>query len=340
MMLPLLFFAQVETSSTSTPAIEVPEPPPVVAAGPQIDRFADNILYVGTPLIFPQPSLPPPAPPALPAPPPPPAPAVTVAPPPLHPPPASMEARRWLVGDSPWIEGLRSFDGLLMTIAIVLLMVLASLLSSFTRRHPDSTTLLTRLASGSNKVLRILAAMLVLILGIAWLPNDALPFALLAAALAFGWSLRDVLPDLIGGAVLAFERRVKPGMWVAGEGYSGVVERVGLRATWLRDASDRRVAVPNRNLVSNPVTSDANLWPTREVTLRVQTDAPAEVVRRALIDAVLASPWTPLTEVPSVQRDGADPAVWLVRARVLDLSFANRFEGELLERAEAMLRGS
>jgi small-conductance mechanosensitive channel len=224
-----------------------------------------------------------------------------------------------------------------MTIAIIVLMVLASLLSSFVHRQNERSTLLTRLASGSNKVLRILAAMLLLILAIAWLPNDALPFALLAAALAFGWSLRDVLPDLIGGAVLAFERRVRTGMWLSGDGFAGVVERVGLRATWLRDATDRRVAVPNRTLVSSPITSDANRWPTREVLVRFQTDAPAEIVRRAIVDAVLASPWTPLSELPSVQRDGGDPTVWHVRARVLDLSFANRFEGELLERAEAML---
>lgn len=225
----------------------------------------------------------------------------------------------------------------MLLIAIVLLMVLAALLSSFVRRQTDRRMLLPRLASGTNKLIRIFVATLLLLLAIAWLPGDALPFALLAAALALGWSLRDVLPDLIAGAVIAFERRVRPGMWLSGDGFAGVVERVGLRATWLRDANDRRVAVPNRALVSTPVTSDDGLWPTRDVTIRMQTDLPAEVVRRAIVDAILASPCSPVEQMPSVQRDGADPSIWHVRARILDLSFAGSFEGELLERAEAML---
>jgi small-conductance mechanosensitive channel len=350
------------TSSTVTSTIAVPlspPPPPVEAPKPAIDPLGDLILYVGVPLLLPAPPEPAPVPPEPaptlePAPTPEPAPKVEPLlplapppeplPPPSGPPAATVSPKeeerpkpQWFIPESPLIERLRSIDGIAMTFAIVVLMVLAALLSSFVRRQNDGRTTLSRLASSSNKVLRVLAALLLLLLAIAWLPVDAIPFALLAAALALGWSLRDVLPDLIAGAVLAFERRVRPGMWLAGENFSGVVERVGLRATWLRDATDRRVAVPNRALVSNPVTSDDGRFPTREVIVRIETDASAEIVRRAIIDAVLASPWTPVSALPSVQRDGADPSTWHVRARVLDLSFAGSFEGELLERAEAML---
>lgn len=333
---------QVDTSSTATIAQPAPqEPPPVGPPKPEVDRLGELPLYVGVPLLLPDPPpqpAPPPPPPAIqPVPPPEPPVAQPAAAPPR---PVVEEERKpppWSIPDAPWIERLRSLDATLTLMAVAVLMVLASLLSSFVRRHADGRTLLPRLAAGSNKVLRVLIAVILFLLVIAWLPSDALPFALLAAALALGWSLRDVLPDLIAGSVLAFERRVRPGMWLSGNGFAGVVERVGLRATWLRDPTDRRVAVPNRALVSMPITSDAGRWPTREVVLRIESTAPADKIRRAIIDAVLASPWTPVGEAPSVQRDGAEPEVWHVRSRVLDLSFAGSFEGELLERAEAML---
>lgn len=243
----------------------------------------------------------------------------------------------WQMFDSPRLERVRSPGGTAPLLLILLLLIASARLASIMRRQFEEQSVLSRMANALNKLSRVLAGALVLFLLVAWLPADALPFVLLAAALAIGWSTRDVLPDLIAGVVIAFERRVKPGVWLSGDGFAGVVERVGLRATWLRDDTNRRVAVPNRALVSTPLTSEEGRWPTREVTIRMATDLPAETIRRAIVDAVLMSPFTPVPEAPSVRRDGSDPVVWHVRARVLDLSFAPRFEGELLERAEAIL---
>ena len=62
---------------------------------------------------------------------------------------------------------------------------------------------------------------------------------LMAGGAALGWSARDVLPDIIAGLVITFERRIRKGMWVRGEGFSGSVEQLGLRASWLRDQLDQ-----------------------------------------------------------------------------------------------------
>lgn len=155
-------------------------------------------------------------------------------------------------------------------------------------------------------------------------------------AVAIGWSLRDVMPDLVASLVIAFERRIRRGVWVSGEGFAGHVERLGLRAALLYDTHGNRVMVPNREIVRAPVTAGVGDH-ARELEVEVRIAGPAEEVRAALRDAVLTSPWVHPDAKPVVLRDPADPERWRVRGRLLEASFGARFEGELLERAEALL---
>lgn len=197
----------------------------------------------------------------------------------------------------------------------------------------------------SNRIARIVLRALVLVLALwllvvlvpAWM-GPALPWVLLGGLVLVVWSARDVLPDLMAGGVLRLERRVKPGVWVEGGSFAGIVHQVGIRATTLRDASERRVDVPNRALLGAPVASVAGPWPTHESTVSLPRDLEADRARAALVDAALASPWTPLEPDPRVSRDGTSPTQWRVRVRLLDIRHAARFDGELLERAEAILR--
>ena len=155
-------------------------------------------------------------------------------------------------------------------------------------------------------------------------------------AVAIGWSLRDVMPDLVASLVIAFERRIRRGVWVSGDGFAGHVERLGLRAALLYDTHGNRVMVPNREIVRAPVTAGVGDH-ARELEVEVRIAGPAEEVRAALRDAVLTSPWVHPDAKPVVLRDPADPERWRVRGRLLEASFGARFEGELLERAEALL---
>ena len=115
------------------------------------------------------------------------------------------------------------------------------------------------------------------------------------------------------------------------------MERLGLRSTWLRDSKGHRVAIPNRMLMQIPIVSDEEGDTVQEVVLRVGSKANATDIRRALRDAVLASPWTTPNCEPQVLRDPIDPELWQVRGRLLSASFASAFQGQLLERAEAHL---
>ena len=69
----------------------------------------------------------------------------------------------------------------------------------------------------------------------------------------------------------------------------------------------------------------------------MESGRPAREVRRALVEAAISSPWVRSDERPTARQDGSDPRLWRVRAQLLEMRFAERFEGDLLERTEDVL---
>ncbi|MEO0324960.1 MAG: mechanosensitive ion channel domain-containing protein, partial [Myxococcota bacterium] len=238
---------------------------------------------------------------------------------------------------------------------LLLGLVAAVAFAVFLRRARDElapTGVLPTTLAGLHLLVRLGAVFFALAFLTRALPPRASPVLLLAFggfAVALGWSARDLLPDLVAGLVLVFERRVRKGMWVTGEGFAGQVEGISARAVLLRDARGQRVSVPNRKLLAAPVTADVTKEREQEVVLVVPEGLAgadgdgdglpdAERVRAALRDAVLSSPWSYPGVLPTLLRDPEHPYRWRVRARLLDPAFGGRFEGDLLERVEERLR--
>ena len=199
---------------------------------------------------------------------------------------------------------------------------------------------LRRFAGALVLVLRLVGFGLVLAIALRLLPEgqDWILWGLVILAIVVGWSVRDLFADVVAGAILAFERRVKKGMWVSGDGFQGTVEGRSLRATWLRDGQGHRLTVPNRAMVGAPMVYDAGAEAEHEVVVRLEGYHDASRIRLALNDAILSSPWVLAGATPIVLRDPADPVVWRVRSKLLEPRFSVHFEGELLERVEDLLR--
>lgn len=193
----------------------------------------------------------------------------------------------------------------------------------------------------AHAALRIAIALVVIVALADLLPDwarSALPWVVVAAAVALGWSARDVLPDLVAGAVLLTERRLARGEHVRIGDHAGVVTEIGLRVTTLRDASGRELRVPNRVVIASPTTSQRARWHEVSVQVRAPADVAPEAFARALRDAALLSAWIPVPARAEVARDPGDPRAFEVRATLLDARFEPRFRGELLTRAEHVLR--
>ena len=187
--------------------------------------------------------------------------------------------------------------------------------------------------------LRILIVGLAITLLVEVLPSRLSLITLLIAggiAIAIGWSTRDILPDLIAGFILVFERRIRRGVWVSGNAFHGQVEQLRLRDTTIRDVQGREISVPNRLILKTPITTGTKERD-YEVSLIVDSHHNAEKIRHALRDAVLSSPWVFPGALPTVLQDPENPSRWRVRGRLLETGFGARFEGELLERTQAIL---
>lgn len=213
----------------------------------------------------------------------------------------------------------------------------ASVLVGVGRKRLPARGVVPRLLSGLQIALRALVAVIGLVFVARFVPASYAPVLLwvaLAAAAAAGWSARDFLPDLLAGVVLLVERRIRPGVWVSGAGYAGDVQSLGPRAAKVRDQEGRIVSVPNRALLSGPVSVEASAHPEVEVALRVPEGTSATRARRVIQDVALLSPWRVLREPPEVRRDGEDPRVWHVRVRLIEPQFLKAFESALADQVE------
>lgn len=213
----------------------------------------------------------------------------------------------------------------------------ASVLVGVGRKRLPVRGVLPRLLSGLQMTLRALVAVLGLMFVARWIPTSYAPVLLwvaLAAAAAAGWSARDFLPDLLAGVVILVERRIRPGVWVSGAGYAGDIQSLGPRAAKVRDQEGRIVSVPNRALLSGPVSVEASAHPQVEVLVRVPEGTSAARARRVIQDVALLSPWRVLREPPEVRRDGEDPRVWHVRVRLVEPQFLKAFESALADQVE------
>ncbi len=222
----------------------------------------------------------------------------------------------------------------LLLIAAVLAGRIGDLLARHMRPHGLLGGLLRLSAFGAR------ALGLVLALALLWRQEfwrgSNLWWGLMAFAGLLIWAGRDVFADLFAHIVLRLEGRVRPGQRVQTEVASGRVHRLRLRVTEVVDAAGRSVHVPNHLMLQGPLRADPELWPTREVELRLRHHD-AVVQRQVLLDAVHASPWVPIDGHVSVHRDAIDPDLWRVRAQVLEAGYAENFAGELSEQVEARI---
>lgn len=93
------------------------------------------------------------------------------------------------------------------------------------------------------------------LLAIAALGVDMTKFTILAGAfgVGVGFGTQNIINNFVSGLILLFERPVKVGDMIQIADASGVVQRIGIRATIIRTATDSDVIVPNANLISNEV---------------------------------------------------------------------------------------
>ncbi|HSF23817.1 MAG TPA: mechanosensitive ion channel domain-containing protein, partial [Blastocatellia bacterium] len=108
-----------------------------------------------------------------------------------------------------------------------------------------------------SRVLHYTVLLVGFIAGLAALGVDMTKITILAGAFSVGvgFGLQNIVNNFVSGLILLFERPVKVGDVIQIDDSTGVVERIGIRASIIRTASGSEVIVPNGKLISDRVTN-------------------------------------------------------------------------------------
>jgi small-conductance mechanosensitive channel len=148
---------------------------------------------------------------------------------------------------------------------------------------------------------------------------DLTKFALIAGALSvgIGFGLQNVVNNFVSGLILLFERPIKEGDRIELGTTSGVVLKIGMRASVVRTWQGAEVIVPNATLISSELIN----WTLSDETRRVEI--PIGVAYGSDPDRVLGILLELAREHPEVLRD-PEPVSLFVRFGDSSLDFELR----------------
>jgi small-conductance mechanosensitive channel len=137
-------------------------------------------------------------------------------------------------------------------------------------------------------------------------------FAIFAGAfgVGIGFGLQHIFNNFFSGLILLFERPVQVGDVVEIGTVTGVVQRIGIRASIIRLPNNSELIVPNGQLISERVTNRTYSSRQARMDLRVGVayDSDPQRVLQLLTDAAAAHPQVAKTPPPEafMREFGAD----------------------------------
>ena len=161
-------------------------------------------------------------------------------------------------------------------------------------------------------LLRMLLMLFVIIAAIHQLGiQTASLIALLGAAgLAVGLALQGSLSNFAAGVLIVLFRPYKVGDWIEGGGVSGAVEEVQILTTVLKTGDNKRVIIPNSQIMGSTITNySANETRRVDLVVGVSYSDDLDKVRKELEDLVAAD-----------ERILDDPAVTIAVSELADSS--------------------
>lgn len=201
-------------------------------------------------------------------------------------------------------------------------------IESITRRHnrDDLGELLSSIATFAIMLLGLLISTAIIFPSVS--PSGILS-TLGFGSVAIGFAFRDILQNLFAGVLIVINRPFRAGDAIAMGSYEGTVQRVEARATIIRTADGRRIAVPNSLLYTSPVTiNTANsrrrdeievvLAPGQTQELTIDAIGASVAAELGKIDGVLDKP-APELIGQSIAADGLHAVVrWWTLSRGID----------------------
>jgi potassium-dependent mechanosensitive channel len=154
-------------------------------------------------------------------------------------------------------------------------------------------------------------------------------------SVGLGFGLQELFGNFISGIVLTFERIVRPGDVIEVQGMRGSVTKVFMRSTVLRTVDNSEIFVPNKELMTKPVTAMTYSDTLARVRLDIDVayDSDLEQAERVLLETIQRHPLILSDPAPGVMVTSMDPYSihYLAFGHVSEFSNSFRVRSELYQ---------
>jgi small-conductance mechanosensitive channel len=149
-----------------------------------------------------------------------------------------------------------------------------------------------------------------------------------------GFAAQRSIGNFIAGLLIAFAQPIRIGDYVETEGFTGIVEEIGLTYTFIRVEDNDRLVVPNEKIASDSIRNSSirSRKKLARVTVQVPLDSDLEAVRTLLREAAEDERAEVIVEELG-EKARLSVSVWAP-----DEPSAERLQSELRLRAHARLR--
>ena len=159
----------------------------------------------------------------------------------------------------------------------------------------------------------ILVISIIEILGV---PMSSVIAGLASCGLAIGLALQGALTNVAGGVMLLITKPFKVGDFVESSGATGVVKEISLLYTTINTTDNKRIVVPNGQLM-NALVTNYSAEETRRVDIdfKITNDIDAEFVKKVLVDAEAATEGVLADPAPFARLVGVDDDTYIFQTR-------------------------
>jgi small-conductance mechanosensitive channel len=153
-------------------------------------------------------------------------------------------------------------------------------------------------------------------------------------SVGIGFGLQELFGNFVSGILLTVERSVRPGDVIEAAGHRGVVSEVGMRSTVIKTVDSTEVFIPNKELLTKPMTAFTYSDRTYRIKLVVAVayDSDFDNVQSVLLEAIRRQPLILAEPEPDVSLVDLNPpysANFSVAGYIQDYADSVRVQAQL-----------
>ena len=218
------------------------------------------------------------------------------------------------------IDMLTTYGGKIVLALVVLIVgrIIIGALNKAAAKGIDKTNLDPTINGLVKKIVNILlhVILIIAIIEILGVPMSSVIAILASCGLAVGLALQGALGNLAGGIMILIFKPFKVGDFIESAGAIGVVKDISLFYTTVVTTDNKKVLVPNGDLM-NAVVTNYSAEETRRVDInfKITNDIDVEFVKKVLIDAEKATPGVLADPAPFARLTGVDDDTYIFTTR-------------------------